>query len=58
MDITPKHQRNMYAVFIGLFAVNVLLTAWNIREQHKLRKEQSDLTKEQMKNAKNGNSTT
>lgn len=48
MDISPKQQRNMYAFFIGLFAVNVAVTAWNIREAHKLRVLQTELSNEQL----------
>jgi hypothetical protein len=42
MEITPKHQRNMYAVFIGLFAISVIATVWNINQQHKQRKSDAD----------------
>lgn len=52
MEISPKQQRNMYAIFIGLFAVNVAFTVWNIREQHKLRKLQHELTANQLKESK------
>ena len=49
MEITPKQQRNMYAIFIGLFALNVALTMWNVKEQHKLRKLQSDVANQKLK---------
>lgn len=55
MEITPKQQRNMYAVFVGLFALNVAFTVWNIREQHKLRKLQQELTEAQLREAKRKN---
>lgn len=57
MEITPKQQRNLYAIFIGLFAVNVAYTIWNVREQAKLRKIQQELANEQLKQAKRQNGT-
>lgn len=58
MEITPKQQRNMYAVFIGLFAVNVVITVWNVRQQEKLRKLQHEIALRQLnesdKNGKTG----
>lgn len=54
MEISPKQQRNMYAIFIGLFAVNVVITVWNIREQHKVRKLQQELTKAQLNQVREG----
>jgi len=55
MEITPKQQRNLYGIFIGLFAVNVLYTIWNVREQAKLREVQQELAKEQLLQAKRQN---
>jgi hypothetical protein len=51
MEITPKQQRNMYAIFIGLFAVSTVVSIWNAREQHKLRKMQQQLTQKQLETA-------
>lgn len=48
IEITPKQQRNMYAIFIGLFAVNVGIAVVNYREQKKLRKLQEELTLRQL----------
>ena len=52
MEITPKQQRNMYAIFIGLFAVNVIITIWNSKEQHLLRKLQKETEQEKLKQLK------
>jgi hypothetical protein len=52
MEITPKQQRNLYAIFIGLFAVNVAYSIWNVREQAKLREIQQELAEEQLEQAK------
>lgn len=48
MEITPKQQRNMYVIFIGLFAVNVGIAVVNYREQRRLRKLQEELTSRQL----------
>jgi hypothetical protein len=52
MNITPKQQRQMYAIFIALFAVNLGITIISYREQAKLRKLQKELTIEQINNAR------
>ena len=53
MEITPKQQRNMYAIFIGLFALNVVITLWNTKEQHLLRKLQRENEEEKLNQLKN-----
>jgi hypothetical protein len=52
MEITPKQQRNMYALFIGLFAVNVGIAIMNYREQKRLRQLQEELTALQLEEQK------
>lgn len=55
MEITPKQQRNMYALFVGMFAINVAFSIWNIREQAKLRELQRALASEQLIQTKKQN---
>lgn len=42
MQVTPTQQRNLYLIFVGLFAVSITMNAWNIYQDHKLRKLQKE----------------
>lgn len=55
MQITEQQSRNIYAIFTVLFAVNVVYTIWNIREQAKLRELEKKIAHEKLKYLKNGN---
>lgn len=55
MKITEQQSRNIYAVFTVLFAVNVIYTIWNIREQSILRELEKKIAEEKLKYLKNGN---
>jgi len=46
--MTDKQYKQLYAIFVGVFVLNVGVTLWNIRENHKLRKLQAELTKKQL----------
>lgn len=54
MNITEQQSRNIYAVFTILFAVNVVYTIWNIREQAKLRELEKKVAEEKLKMLQNG----
>ena len=49
MNISEQQSRNIYAIFTVLFAVNVLYTIWNIREQAKVRELEKEINEERLK---------
>jgi len=48
MKLNDKTQKQLYAFFVGLFTINVLVTLWNVRENHKLRELQRKLAEQQL----------
>lgn len=49
--MTDKEYKQLYALFVGVFVLNVAVTLWNTRENHKLRQIQSELAKKQLNEA-------
>jgi len=49
MNISEQQSRNIYAIFTVLFAVNVIYTIWNIREQAKVRELEKEINQERLK---------
>jgi hypothetical protein len=46
--MTEKQYKQLYGIFVGVFILNVAVSIWNIRENHKLRKLQAELTRKQL----------
>lgn len=46
--MTEKQYKQLYAIFVGVFVLNVAVSLWNIRENHKLRQLQAELTRKQL----------
>jgi len=50
--MNPQQQQQLYAIFVGVFILNVAVTIWNVKEGHKLRKLQEELTQRQLDEVK------
>lgn len=46
--MTEKQYKQLYGIFVGVFVLNVAVSLWNIRENHKLRQLQAELTRKQL----------
>ncbi len=46
--MNPQQQQQLYALFVGVFVLNVAVTIWNIKEGHILRELQRELTQKQL----------
>ena len=46
--MTDKQYKQLYGIFVGVFVLNVAVSLWNIRENHKLRQLQAELTRKQL----------
>jgi hypothetical protein len=53
--MSSREYKTLYTLFIITSTVAAVATLWNIREGHKLRKLQAELTKVQLDKVKNGN---
>ena len=46
--MTEKQYKQLYGIFVGVFVLNVAVSLWNTRENHKLRQLQAELTRKQL----------
>tara|TARA_R110002153_G_scaffold113356_2_gene255704 strand:+ start:1609 stop:1785 length:177 start_codon:yes stop_codon:yes gene_type:complete len=49
--MTEKQYKQLYGIFVGVFVLNVAVSLWNIKENHKLRQLQAELTRKQLSDA-------
>lgn len=50
--MNPQQQQQLYALFVGVFVLNVAVTIWNIKEGHVLRELQRELAEKQLEEVK------
>ena len=51
--MTDQQYKQLYGIFVGVFVLNVAVSLWNVRENHKLRQLQAELTRKQLSEADN-----
>ncbi len=50
--MNPQQQQQLYAIFVGVFILNVAVTIWNVKEGRKLQKLQEEIAERQLKEVK------
>lgn len=51
--MTDQQYKQLYGIFVGVFVLNVAVSLWNVRENHKLRQLQAELTRKQLSEVDN-----